>query len=235
MTQAFAASDKVGEIVARFPKATEILKKYQIDFCCGGQRSLRQATEERNLDTERLLGELDEAYQKNQALKEGQTEWLSMNPSDLIDYILNTHHAYLQEALPELSELTTTILRVHGPSHKELSRLHKLFHTLKMDLEQHLITEETIIFPAIKRRLADDFQGLDPETAESIRQLEKEHEGAGDILKEMRKITDNYTPPCDACPTYVRTLQKLEELESDLFEHIHLENNVLHPRLRQMH
>lgn len=231
--QIFSTTDKIGEIVARVPKAGEIFKEKQIDFCCGGSRPLVEAIKEKGLDEKELLAELEDAYRKTKELQEKQKDWRTAPLSELIDYIVSTHHAYLEKTLPVLSELTTTILRVHGTNHQELSRVHKLFHILKMDLEQHLITEEQILFPAIKKYEKNPAPELLEEAGKTISKLETEHEDAGKILKELRSITDHYRLPQDACPTFTKAYSLLQELEDDVFRHIHLENNILHPRLLQ--
>lgn len=231
MEKIFNSSDKIGNIVAQLPKASQIFKKYNIDFCCGGNRTLSSAINEQQLDEDALLEELNQTYQETKNLNEKQLDWREAPFSDLIDFIINKHHSYLQTTLPALSELTTTVLRAHGTNHKELSQVHKLFHTLKMELEQHLITEEEVLFPLIKEYEKTGSKILLAEVKDTIEQLENEHEGAGDILKELKSITNKYKKPEDACPTYEKTYKLMQELESDIFEHIHLENNILHPRL----
>ncbi|MEG6616813.1 iron-sulfur cluster repair di-iron protein [Peptococcaceae bacterium 1198_IL3148] len=231
--QTFSAANKIGDIVAQFPKASAIFKKYHVDFCCGGDRPLGQAINEQNINESELLTELNKAYQESQKIHDTQIDWRTAPFSELVDYIVNKHHAYLHNNLPALSALTTTVLRAHGTNHKELARVHKLFNLLKLDLEQHLIKEEQEVFPKIQEYEKDgNIKNLQA-AVDSIEELENEHEGAGDILKELRSITNNFQLPQDACGTYERTYKIMQELESDLFEHIHLENNILHPRLKQ--
>jgi len=233
MENNFNVSEKIGEIVSRFPKASEVFKEYEIDFCCGGNRPLSDAIKENNLNENEILQKLDEAYAKSVTLKEKNIDWRTAPLKDLMDYIVDTHHAYLQKELPIIGELTAKILRVHGGNHKELTRVHRLFNTLRMDLEEHLIKEEEVLFPLIKEYEKDPSATPLSKILEVKEEIENEHTGAGDILKELRKITNHYKVPEDGCPTYGLTLQKLEELESDLFQHIHLENNVLFKRLQK--
>jgi regulator of cell morphogenesis and NO signaling len=164
-------------------------------------------------------------------VKDSKTDWNLAPFGQLIDHIINTHHAFLVKNLPRLSELTAKILRVHGAGYQELSKVYRLFHSLKMELEQHLIKEEEVVFPLIKEfEKAPSLETLNA-AERVIEELEAEHEGAGDILKELRKVTSDYAIPADTCNTYVLTYNLLEELEGDLFKHIHLENNILFPRL----
>ena len=227
----FHSSQKIGEIVTKFPKAADIFKEYRIDFCCGGDRTLLTAIKEQNLNEAEVLGKVNTLYEEIKNVKTEDIDWEKASMSELIDHIVNTHHAYLGVELPRVSELTTKILRVHGEGHPELSKVHKLFHSLKMELDQHLIKEETIEFPLIKEYENNKTEEALDKAIKVVKELEDEHEGAGDILKELRKITNDYAVPEDGCNTYTLTYAKLQELEADLFQHIHLENNILFPRL----
>lgn len=233
MMNKFNSKQAIGEIVNAFPKAAEIFKTYKVDFCCGGNRPLSEAIEEQKINETELLDKLNCAYENYEASSKDKN-WIEADTDEIIEQILNKHHAYLWSELPVISSLSTTILRVHGPHHPELSKVHKLFNTLKMELEDHLTKEETIQYPAIKEfqntNSLDDLK----KAVDIIDDLETEHTGAGDILKELREITNDYKLPEDACGTFATTYNKLQELESDLFQHIHLENNILFHRLRKL-
>lgn len=139
----------------------------------------------------------------------------------------------MQKELPVLSEFVAKILRVHGAGHPELARVHQLFCELKMELEPHLIKEEEILFPLIKELEQNRSDAAREQVKRIIGELEREHSGAGGVLKELRSVTNDYMLPAEACRTYALSFHKLEELESDLFQHIHLENNILFPRVMQ--
>lgn len=135
------------------------------------------------------------------------------------------------EELPQLSPYVTKVLRVHGPEQPHLVQVHKLFNDLKADLEQHLMKEETKAFPLIIQFEQNPTKENEQAMREVIEELVTEHDTAGDIIKEIRKITNDFTPPFDACGTYRLVYNRLEALEEDLFTHIHLENNILFPRI----
>lgn len=233
MEYRFKSYERIGDIVTRFTKASEVFKRYNIDFCCGGNRPLSEAITENGLDENEILKKLDEEYEDTLILKEKNIDWRTAPLSTLADYIVNTHHAYLHKELPVLSELTAKILRVHGERHKELGRVHRLFSTLRMDLEEHLIKEEEILFPLIKMYEKEPPYSLPGRIMEIEEEIENEHTGAGDILKELRRITNHYTVPEDGCTTFALTLKMLEALESDIFQHVYRENNILFRRLRE--
>jgi len=229
----FKSSDSIGVIAASFPKSMEIFKDYNIDFCCGGNRPLIEAITEQGLNETEVMNKLEDAYNKAVNIENKEIDFTKLSYSDLIDHIVNTHHAYLQVELPKIGELVNKILRVHGQGHSELAKVHKLFSNLRMELEQHLIKEEEIEFPTIKEYERSNSKELLEKIVAGMEELENEHEGAGDILKELRKITNGFVAPEDGCNTYRLTYNKLRELEEDTFTHIHLENNILFPRLQK--
>jgi regulator of cell morphogenesis and NO signaling len=227
----FTGSDAIGAIVAAYPGASNLFKAHKIDFCCGGNRKLSEVLQEQGEDEEAFIARLNQMYEETQANRQRYKDWRQAPSDELIDHIVNTHHAYLNSELPLLSEFVTKILRVHGAKHAELAQLHKVFHQIKMELEQHLIAEEETVFPLIRKAEQTGAAADRAEAAAAIEAMEADHSAVGDLLKEMRDLTSDYRLPEDACRTYTLTFQKLEELESDLFEHIHLENNVLFPRM----
>jgi regulator of cell morphogenesis and NO signaling len=231
MEGVFQNSTIVSDIVTILPKASDVLKQYRIDFCCGGNRPISEAIQEKGLSENEVLNKLNHLYEQVQASDVQGTDWTKATDLELIDQIVHKHHAYLSEELPQLSPYVTKILRVHGPQHKELADVHQLFHQMKTELEQHTIKEENEIFPLILEYEKNPSSKLLDQLTLSIKELEEEHEAAGDILKKLRDVTRDYQLPEGACMTYRLTFKRLEDLESDLFQHIHLENNILFPRL----
>jgi len=211
----------VGELIVQLPASEKVLKKYQVDYCCGGNRKLWAVISELELDPKEFYLELEAARKEEQNTYK-DLNFTEMEPLVLSDYINDRHHSYLRRSLPEIGELLLTIVRVHGVNHPELYELYKQFGKLRTDLEQHLLKEEIMLFPAFE---------VEVENQDEIRRLSaviiSEHEAAGEILTIMRKITDDYNLPDDACATFERTYNLLEELEQDLHQHIHLENNIL--------
>lgn len=230
MEQTFTETSIIRDIVTQFPKASDLFKSYRIDFCCGGNRPLSEAINERNLSSEEVLTELNTLYQEKKDLSEAEIDWESSSARELIDHIVQKHHHYLNEELPQLSPYVTKVFRVHGQTNPHLGTIHTLFNEIKTELEQHLVKEESEDFPL----LLEYEQNPTPENREKLMQvvedLEEEHSRAGNILKEIREVTNDFTPPQGACGTYRLVYQRLEALESDLFQHIHLENNILFPR-----
>lgn len=210
----------VGKVVAHLPQAAELFQAHKIDFCCGGHRRLGDVLREQNIDA----GEVEAALERLSAQQEqliASTDFLHMEAHDLTNYIEERHHSYLRDALPHISEVFAKVLKAHGAHHPVLFELHGLFGKLRTDLEQHLVKEEVLLFP----RLDQGDQGA--EAAELAAVIVAEHEAAGTVLKRMRALADDYRAPQDVCGTYRYLYEKLVELEGDLFQHIHLENNIL--------
>lgn len=202
-----------------------------IDFCCGGERSLQEAIEEQGLIEAHILPPLNHHYKIFQENNTQYTDWAQVDISKLIDHILHAHHHYLREEMPRLSALLFKLIEVHGVHHPELFRIHKLFNTLRTELEAHLIKEEVLLFPALKAYKQNGSLSSLKAVKEVIESLETEHVGAGDLIKAMRTVTNHYTVPGDACSTFALTYTKLQAFEKNTFEHIHLENNILFKQL----
>jgi regulator of cell morphogenesis and NO signaling len=218
----------LGELVTRYPKTAQVFKRYGIDFCCGGKRPLRVVLAESGLSEEELASQLREAFAG--AEDEGEApDWTKRSFAELIDHIVSVHHGYLYRELPEIGQYVVKIDHVHGGRHPELAQVRDLFARMRQELMIHLPKEEMDLFPAIKRLEQEPSAEQRGRLTAMVEALEDEHESCGEILKQIRSVTNDYAVPDDACATYRLTFQKLQELESDLFQHIHLENNVLFP------
>lgn len=212
----------IGSVVAELPQATDIFKDFNIDFCCGGHRKLADVIAEQGINETEIYERIRLAQEVRKSEYESNKNFNEMNSLALSSYIEDTHHSYLRRALPDIAEILNTILRVHGKNHMELFEVYRLFGGLKTDLEQHLLKEETMLFPALYQDYKNQHEILHLSS-----DIIGEHEAAGKILEKLRTATNDYKVPDDACGTYERAYAMLEELEKDLHQHIHLENNIL--------
>ncbi len=213
----------IGEVVTAIPAAARIFKDFGIDYCCGGHRFLADVIQDQNINQAEIYEQLKQAAENRQQEYEGfKNRFDEMSPAVLSAYIEDTHHVYLRRALPETADLLDTIVRVHGKNHRELYEIYRLFGRLKTDLEQHLLKEENLLFPILDKALNNR-----EEAAALTEEIITEHEAAGEILRELRKVSQDYRVPEDGCNTYRKAYSLLEELEQDLHQHIHLENNIL--------
>lgn len=228
MERAINENQKLGEIVSIFPGSSEIFNEYKIDYCCGGHDTLGEALKEKGLKAEKIVEKLNDEYDKFLNTNEDYIDWRNEKPSKLIKYILVTHHDYTKKELREIDTLMLKILKVHFKHHsEELLKVHRLFGNLKIELEEHLIKEEEHLFPMFEAYEATGREELQKEIKDTIESTENEHDEAGDILKELEKITRDFNAPEGACTTFKLVYAKIHDLEKDLFKHIYLENSVL--------
>ncbi len=223
----------VGEIVKTFPQAGDYFKLLKIDFCCGGNRPIIEAITDRNLDTSEVLLRLEELYQQAKSRNELGVDWDQSSCEQIIELIIEKHHQFLKQELPQLSPYVTKVLHVHGESHPHLSEVHDLFQQLKAEMSEHMLKEESDVFPTIIQAEKDLSSVKNEVLAEALKSLEDEHDSAGSIIRRIRDITNDFMPPEEACGTYQLVYKRLENIESDLFLHVHLENNVLFPKISQ--
>ena len=211
---------KVGELAALHPLATRVFGRHQIDFCCGGGRPPGDVCEKQGLDVEVVMQEIE----RELAPREEVVHWDQRPVTDLIDHIVNRYHAVLCEELPRLEAMARKVVDVHGDKDPvRLPRLLQAVLDLRGELEPHMRKEEQILFPMIRRGQGTGANG-------PVAVMMREHEAAGDLLKDIRELTNGYAVPVDACNTWRALWMGLEGLESDLHRHIHLENNILFPR-----
>ncbi|MGA2195930.1 MAG: iron-sulfur cluster repair di-iron protein [Bryobacteraceae bacterium] len=223
----------VGELAARMPRSAQVFEQFGIDYCCGGGQAFDQVCRARGLDPAAVLAEI-ERQADPAAGAASQSDWQSTPLTLLIDHIVGTHHAYMKTELPRLDGKLEKILAKHSARHGAvLLPLAETFRAMKEELEGHLLKEEMILFPLIRSLdeggpAAREFHCGSVQNP--IRVMVAEHDSAGQALGGMRQLTAGYTPPEDACNTFRAFYCGLEEMERDLHQHIHLENNILFPR-----
>jgi regulator of cell morphogenesis and NO signaling len=219
----------IGKIVARDYRKAVVFKSFGLDFCCGGAIKVETAAEENNLDIAEIISALEEIDERFEPT-ENYNEWPL---SALIDHIVSKHHNYVRTTIEQLTPMLTKVEMVHGTWRPELSEVKSSFLTLADELLQHMQKEEMILFPAIKKlALGSNDSSASPfgSVSNPINMMEHEHDIAGDLMKKINSLTDNYTIPKGACATFTVVYKTLKEFEDDLFTHIHLENNILFPK-----
>ena len=213
-------TETLGDLVAADPSAARVLDRFGLDFCCHGDRTLRDACAEAGIDAAAVEAELAAAPSG------GDTSWTELDPPALADHIVSVHHRYLDDELPALVALADKVLSVHGERHAELAEVSRLVVALTADLVPHLALEERATFPAIRALAAGERAS---HVADAIASLSSEHEQAGELLADLRRVTGGYAVPDDGCASYRSLYERLEALELDTHLHIHKENHVLFP------
>ncbi|HEY3376174.1 MAG TPA: iron-sulfur cluster repair di-iron protein [Armatimonadota bacterium] len=222
----------VGAVVAEFPATLQMFESLGIDYCCGGKRTLADAAQATQMPVEALLAVLRTTIAQSRQTPAVAREWQDAPLDELLDHILTVHHAFMRHELPRITQLMERVARSHGEKHgATLTPLAETYQALRSELEAHLTEEEERIFPMIRRVLTGT---VDAEIIQAVSTLEHEHESAGVALARLRTLTQDYQAPTGACTTYCALYDALQALERDLHQHIHLENNILFQRTRQL-
>ena len=229
--------ETLGQIVATDLRKAQIFKKYGLDFCCGGKKTVKQACAEKGLDVTKIEQELQQADKIPLSRPLPYGDW---SLDFLSDYIVNTHHSYVNKNLPDIKAYSEKVMKVHGAQHPELVRINQLVQEIYAELVAHMAKEEKILFPYIKELVLANKNTSPLHAAHfgsvqtPINMMEMEHELVGKNLEEIRGLSNNYLLPEDACASYSLLYRLLDEFEEDLHLHIHLENNILFPKALQI-
>ena len=226
----------IGELVAQNYKTASVFKKFKIDFCCNGNRTISEACERKKLDPSQLINEL-----RNTIINvEQNIDFNSWELDLLADYIEKTHHRYVLTKIEEIKPYLNKVTRVHGEHNPELKEIEILFNQSAQELSQHLQKEEMILFPFIRNMVNSKMEEKPlffPHfgTVENpIAMMKHEHQNEGERFEKIAELSNQYTPPSHACNTYRVTFALLKEFEDNLHQHIHLENNILFPKAIKM-
>ena len=221
----------LGEVVTVYPAVVKKFNDMELDYCCGGSKSLEVALKEKGVDVDKFVEDLNKEFKEFKFENSQYVDWREKSSEELISHIVETHHGETFRLLKEIDPLMVKVFRVHFSHGPELlMKVHSLFGKLKCELEEHLLKEENILFPLmIKYDQAKDKEEK-KEIEEDIRIIVNEHEAAGDILKELAEVTAEYKVPEWGCISFKLLYDYLHDLEKDLFIHIHKENNILFPR-----
>lgn len=225
------AQQTLGALVAERPSRARVFEQFGLDYCCGGRRTLASAAEAAGVDV--AVVEQRIAASDAGAPEDGR-DWRTASPSELTHHIVETHHVFMKRELPRVAGLLQKVIAAHGENHPELHDLAQLWSGFALEIEQHLAKEEQVLFPMIER-MSLGMTGFHCGSVQNpIRVMEFEHDSAGGALARMREVTNQFTAPADGCMTFVALMDGLRAIEADLHEHIHKENNILHPLAMRM-
>jgi regulator of cell morphogenesis and NO signaling len=219
----------VGEIVAERPLQSRVFQSFGIDFCCQGGRTLREACEKKGVDLTAVVDQLEAELRDKPAPEVNPADFA---PVELADYIVATHHRYLRDELPRIHGMAQRVAQVHGPHTPSLATVLEVYEPMMIELAHHMMKEEEVLFPAIRTMAGGGDAGIPLDGA--IGTMLAEHDEAGEALAKLRELTNDFTPPAEACNTYRALFAGLAEMEEDLHRHIHLENSVLFPAARKL-
>ncbi|WP_052255388.1 iron-sulfur cluster repair di-iron protein [Salinicoccus sp. YB14-2] len=223
----------VATIVEEYPRTADVFRKAGIDYCCGGKISLNEAVEKCDFDKEKFFLEVeDKVNQSSEGAGQIDMKYLSI-PS-IIEYVQNRFHKDLKEELANLTPFVERVAGRHGATQPHLLELHDLFEKFKEEMIAHTADEDVNVFPLIVNYVDDVEIVPVPEVKEAVQKLVEDHDTTGNILMRMRKITDGYKLPENACGTYTLVYSRLEALEKQTFEHVYMENHILFERIDEL-
>lgn len=218
----------VGKIVARDYRKALVFKAHGIDFCCGGKISLKEAADNVGVSSEQLISELEKLDHQGSV----DEDFESMEITKLVDYIIDNHHEYTRKLIDQLTPMLDKVVSVHGGWRPELLEIRDTFKALSDELIMHMMKEEMVLFPGILTMV--ETNEINGQLRFPIQRMEFEHDEAGELLRKMRELSNDYTLPVGACATYTVVYNLLNEFEEDLHRHIHLENNVLFSKVMNL-
>jgi regulator of cell morphogenesis and NO signaling len=233
----FNDETKVKDIALSNPSATQILEDAGLDYCCGGGKSLHEACLHADVSPEEILKSLRE---NSKHVSPNEANWILAPLGDLTRHIRERHHRYVREAIARVQSLMDKVEAKHGKDHAEIADIRRLFTEVGREMIMHMQKEEQILFPYIDAlEKANSAHGsVEPPFFQTVRNpihaMMKEHDAAGELVKQIRKASSEYAAPADACTSYRALYQDLREFEADLHQHVHLENNILFPRAVEM-
>jgi regulator of cell morphogenesis and NO signaling len=221
----------LGALVNANPELAREFERRGLDYCCGGGHTLADACRSIGLDAAVTVSELRAA-----ARPAAPEAWATMGPAELVDHLEATHHRYLWDEMPRLTELIAKIVSVHSARHPELHAIAACFGATRADLEPHMSKEEQVLFPMIRELSSAPAAPSFPcgTLRNPISVMLREHDQVGELLADLRRLTNDYQAPDDGCASYVTCFAALAALEADTHLHIHKENNLLFPSVERM-
>lgn len=227
------STQTVREIALEQPSSIRVFEEYGIDYCCGGRKPLTEACAARNIVVDEVIAALERAVQTPEPKGD---DWNSQPLSALARHIVQTHHAYIARETPRLQQLAARVVSRHGDTKPELVTIQNKLAQLSEELAHHCAKEEVVLFPYVQKlesaiaTRSELPHGCFGSVTNPIAMMTQEHDVAGALLADLRELSNNFTPPVGACPTFHAFYIGLSEFEQDLHRHIHLENNILFPR-----
>jgi regulator of cell morphogenesis and NO signaling len=248
MATAIDTAQTVREIVQQHPPAVPVFEALGIDYCCGGGKSLKDACNRGNIPLDKVLTDLQDAIVARPSKEDAH--WMTCSLNELTDHIVEQHHGYARRELNRLTALAEKVFLRHGDKHSDLGKIRDLVNAMANEMSTHMLKEEHVLFPRLKTIEEAAKSGTTAPAAflsearttpteravrfgsliNPIRHMMADHDDTGELLRSIRSLTNDYQPPAGACMSFQALYHGLADLEHDLHQHIHLENNILFPR-----
>lgn len=223
----YIGSNKISDIISNSPNAAKVFINKGIDFFNCKDLTLEEAIKDKQISLEVVIDELKKAYNGSDII-DNTVDWRKVKNSEILNHIIKFHHTFLKNELPITETLLAKILKVHYDDSAEvLTKAYRLFNQLKTEFEINLIKERRYLFPLILEYERTPSAQLLESISNEIKESDEERNFLGYILKELRKVTNNYTLPASSCQTYDLTYRKLQDIELNILYYLHLENNII--------
>ena len=230
----------VRDLAVENPAAIGVFEKLRIDYCCGGSLSLEEACRNAGVEVGQVAEMLEKSKGYAPSAGAAEIDFQAMSLAALSDYIVRNHHSFTRAETERITELLEKVCSAHGANHGELFEIQRIFGALRLEIENHLLKEERMLFPyiALMESSLNFGQPVPPapfgSTRNPVKVMTQEHDQAGEHLREIRNLSNHFAVPADACMTFRMLYDALEGFETDLHRHIHLENNILFPKAIEM-
>lgn len=230
----------VRDLAVENPAATRVFEKLRIDYCCGGHLSLEEACRNAGVEVGQVAEMLEKAEGYSPAAGAAEIDFQAMSLAALSDYIVRNHHTFTRAETERITDLLEKVCTTHGANRGELFEIQRIFAALRLEIENHLLKEERMLFPyiALMESSLNFGQPVPPapfgSTRNPVKVMTQDHDAAGEHLREIRNLSNHFAVPADACITFKMLYDALEGFETDLHMHIHLENNILFPKAIEM-
>jgi regulator of cell morphogenesis and NO signaling len=229
----FSTETRVNEIALSNPGARRVLEDAGVDYCCGGGKSLQDACLHAGVTADEILNRL---RQNTGLTGPADTEWTSAPLAELTQHIRARHHQYVRDSIPRVRALLAKIREKHGAKHREIGEIERFFGNVAREMISHMQKKEQILFPYIDalERSVNGSGSVEPPFFQTVRNpihaTMQEHDVAGELVRQIRRASNDYKAPADTCTSHQAAYQELKQFEEDLHLHVHLENNILFPR-----
>ena len=232
------STQSIREIVTQYPSSAKVFHRFEIDLCLQADLSLEGACQELQLSVDQVLEKLTDSEAQERGGMALDTATLSL--SRLVQHIVRIHHQCVRQELPRLAEMALKLAATRGDRASELAKVAELIESLRGEMYTHIHKEEQVLFPFISQMDHESIVVYPPSHAcvrsvtHPIFMMEQEHESADHIMAELIRLTNHFEPPSWACATHIALFSGLREFDADLKQHVHLENDVLFPRVIQL-
>ncbi len=225
----------LADIVIDNHRAAAVFEKYRLDYCFNGHRTLEEACSEKSMDIMKVISDLENEVSGSTSVN---LPFKELPLSVLTDYIHHTHHDYIRKESPQLVEYLQKIVTEYGDKNPKLIKVLAAFNALREELELHMQKEERVLFPRINEMDKNKYRQGNSRVNIAYLQspitiMEQEHLHTGELMEEIHLLTQEFSIAEDS-ENYRLAMESLQAFESDLHQHIHLENNILFPAAIEM-